>query len=173
MPKKRLLAKITSKIQIYLHWKKTKIFTFSSDYKNWQQVRIVEKSIYVGLLTATSEYKFYSCIAFETQFFKGVFYLKQIIIITGWPLGVRSPDQSPALPPTPLLNPALSAGAFRNQRESPLDTEGRNLAKFQMNSHLGKLQVSRKKWKADHKKRYTVNQNSFTSTWRKMNVISN
>jgi len=32
MPKDRLLEKVTSKIQIYLHWTKTKIFTFSSDY---------------------------------------------------------------------------------------------------------------------------------------------
>jgi len=30
------------------------------------------------------------------------------------------------------------------QRESPLDTEGHYLAKLQMNSHLTKLQVSRK-----------------------------
>jgi len=82
----------------------------------------------------------YSCITSESQFFKGVFYLKQIFIITGCPLGVRGLGQLPHLPP---LDPALSAGAFTNQRESRLDTEGRNLAKFQMNSHLGKL---------DHKK---------------------
>ena len=58
------------------------------------------------------------------------------------PLGVRDPGQ---LPPLPLFDPALSAGAFTNQRESPLDTEGRNVAKFQMNSHIGKLQISCKK----------------------------
>ena len=86
----------------------------------------------------------YSCIASESQFFKGVFYLKQIIIITGCLLGVRGPGQLPPLPP---VDPALIAGAFTNQRESPLDTEGRNLAKFQMNGDLGKLQVSRKKVK--------------------------
>ena len=49
--------------------------------------------------------------------------------------------------PAAPLDLALSAGAFTNQRESPLDREGRNLAKFQMNSHLGKLQVCRKKVK--------------------------
>jgi len=37
-----------------------------------------------------------------------------------------------------------SVSAFTTQRESPLDTEGRNLAKLQMNSRLAKLQVSRK-----------------------------
>jgi len=42
---------------------------------------------------------------------------------------------------------ALSAGAFTNKRESPVHMEGRNLAKFQMNSHLAKLQVFRKKVK--------------------------
>ena len=47
--------------------------------------------------------------------------------------------------PQPPLDPALSADAFTNQRESTLDTEGRNLAQFQMNSRLAKLQVSRKK----------------------------
>jgi len=52
-----------------------------------------------------------------------------------------------SITPLPRLDPALSAGAFTNQCESPLDTEGRNLAKFQINSHLGKLQVSRKKVK--------------------------
>jgi len=35
MPKERLLGKVTSKIQIYLHWTKPKIFIFSSDYSNW------------------------------------------------------------------------------------------------------------------------------------------
>jgi len=60
-----------------------------------------------------------------------------MIIITGCPIGVRDQSQLPPLSP---VDPALSAGAFTNQRESPLDTEGRNLPKFQMNSHLGKLQ---------------------------------
>jgi len=32
MPKERLLGKVTSKIQIYLHWTKPKIFIFSSDF---------------------------------------------------------------------------------------------------------------------------------------------
>ena len=54
-------------------------------------------------------------------------------------------EGSGSITPLPRFDPALSAGAFTNQRESPLDTEGRNLAKFQMNSHLGKLQVFRKK----------------------------
>jgi len=35
MPKDRLLEKVTSKIQIYFHWTETKIFAFSSDYKNY------------------------------------------------------------------------------------------------------------------------------------------
>jgi len=34
-----------------------------------------------------------------------------------------------------------SASAVTSQREPPLDTEGRNLAKLRMNSHLAKLQV--------------------------------
>jgi len=37
-----------------------------------------------------------------------------------------------------------SASAFTTQRESPLDTEGRNLSKLQVNSHLAKLQISHK-----------------------------
>jgi len=37
-----------------------------------------------------------------------------------------------------------SASAFTTQRESPMDTEGRNLAKLQLKAHLAKLQVSRK-----------------------------
>ena len=86
----------------------------------------------------------YSCIASESQFFKGAFYLKQTIIITGCPLRARGPGQLSPLPP---LDSALSAGAFTSQRGSPLDTEGRNLAKCQMNSHFGKLQVARKKVK--------------------------
>jgi len=45
----------------------------------------------------------------------------------------------------PPLDPTLSAGALRNQRDSPLHTEGRNLAQLQMNSQLAKLQVSAKK----------------------------
>jgi len=32
MPKERLLEKVISKIEIYLHWTKPKIFIFSSDY---------------------------------------------------------------------------------------------------------------------------------------------
>jgi len=32
MPKERLLGKFASKIQIYLHWTKPKIFIFSRDY---------------------------------------------------------------------------------------------------------------------------------------------
>jgi len=32
MSKERLLRKVTSKIQRYLHWTKPKMFTFSSDY---------------------------------------------------------------------------------------------------------------------------------------------
>jgi len=32
MPKKLFSEKVTSKIQIYLHWTKPKIFIFSSDY---------------------------------------------------------------------------------------------------------------------------------------------
>jgi len=84
----------------------------------------------------------YPCIASESQFFKGVFYLKQIIIITGCPLGVRGPGQLPPLPP---VDPALIAGAFTNQRESPLDTEGCNLAKFQMNSTLENFMSPAKK----------------------------
>jgi len=32
MPKESLLGKVSSKIQIYLHWTKPKIFIFSSDY---------------------------------------------------------------------------------------------------------------------------------------------
>jgi len=32
MPKERLLRKVISTIQIYLHWTKAKIFTFRSDY---------------------------------------------------------------------------------------------------------------------------------------------
>jgi len=59
------------------------------------------------------------------------------------PPEARGPGQLPPLP----LDPVVSAGTFTNQCESPLDTQGRNLAKFQMNSHLGKLQVSRKKVK--------------------------
>ena len=52
-----------------------------------------------------------------------------------------------SITPASPFDPALSAGAFTNQRESPLDTEGNNLAKFQRNSHLEKLLVSRKKVK--------------------------
>jgi len=37
----------------------------------------------------------------------------------------------------------LSASAFTTQRESPLDMEGHNFAKIEMNSHLAKPQVSR------------------------------
>jgi len=114
---------------------KKKIFTFSSDYKNWQQVRIVEKSIDVGLLTATSEYKFLFLYLFRTTIFQ-----RSILFKTNNYHRGATP-----LPPPP--DPALSAGASTKQRESPLDTEGHNLAKFQMNSHLGKLQVSRKKGK--------------------------
>jgi len=50
---------------------------------------------------------------------KGVFHFLKIIIITGDPLGVRGPGK---LPPFTPLNPALSAGAFTIQRESPLDS---------------------------------------------------
>jgi len=32
MPKERFLGKVASKIQIYFHWTKAKIFIFSSDY---------------------------------------------------------------------------------------------------------------------------------------------
>jgi len=49
--------------------------------------------------------------------------------------------------PVSPLDPTLSAGALGNQRESPLHTEGRNLAKLQMSCQLAKLQVSRKEVK--------------------------
>ena len=52
-----------------------------------------------------------------------------------------------------------------------LDTEGRNLAKRQMESHLEKFQVSRKEVEGIIKIWFTANLNSFTSTWPKMNVI--
>jgi len=91
----------------------------------------------------------YSCITSESQFFKGVFDLKQIVIITWCPLGLIGPGQlAPLLP----LDPALSSGAFTNLRETPLETEGPNLEKFQMNSHLAKLQVSCKKVKGRSQK---------------------
>jgi len=89
-----------------------------------------------------------SCIASESQFFEGVFYLKQIITITGLPWSEGPGSITPVAP----LDPTLSAGALRNQRESPLHTEGRNLAKLQMNSQLSKLQVSRKEVKGTSQK---------------------
>jgi len=45
------------------------------------------------------------------------------------------------------LRGVLNGECIYNQRESPLDMEGRNIAKLQMNSHLAKLQVSRKEMK--------------------------
>jgi len=49
----------------------------------------------------------YSCIASESRkFFKQVFYLKQVSVITGGPLAVWGPGQ---LPPLPSLNAALVA----------------------------------------------------------------
>jgi len=45
----------------------------------------------------------YSCIASESQFFKRVFYLKQIIVITGAPLE----GGGTIAPVAPPLNPAL------------------------------------------------------------------
>jgi len=46
----------------------------------------------------------YSCIAFESQSFKRVFYLKQIFVITGTPLERRARGNCPRFPP---FNPAL------------------------------------------------------------------
>jgi len=45
----------------------------------------------------------------------------------GCPLRVRGPGKLSPLPPIDL---ALSAGAFTNQHESPLDMEGCNLTNF-------------------------------------------
>ena len=42
----------------------------------------------------------YSCIACESQSFKRIFYLKQIFVITGGPLGAEGPGQLPRCPPT-------------------------------------------------------------------------
>ena len=61
------------------------------------------------ILKATSEYRVVFFISFESQqFFKRTFYLKQINVITGGPLGAEGPGQ---LPPFPPLNPALRVNA--------------------------------------------------------------
>ena len=54
----------------------------------------------------------YSCIACESQSLKGVFYLKQIFVITGGPLGAEVPGQLPRFSP---LNPALRSGVVVDQ----------------------------------------------------------
>jgi len=57
------------------------------------------------ILNVISEYSLNFCISFESrQFFKRIFYLKQINVITGGPLGTEGPGQLPSFPP---LNPAL------------------------------------------------------------------
>ena len=104
-------------------------------------MKIVEKSIGVGLLTATWEYRFVFMYRFRITIFQRSILFKTNNYHHWAPFRVRGPGQLPPLPP---LDPTLSVGALRNQRESPLHTEGRNLAKLQMNSQLAKLQVSRK-----------------------------
>jgi len=94
----------------------------------------------VGLLTATSEYRFVFLYHFRITIFQRSILFKTNIYHHWVPPWGEGPG---SITPSAPLDPALSAGAFTNQRESRLDTEGRNLAKFQMNSHLGKL---------DHKK---------------------
>jgi len=55
------------------------------------------------ILNATSNIELYSCISFESrQFFKRIFYLKQINIITGAPLERRVRGNCPRCPP-PLI----------------------------------------------------------------------
>jgi len=101
-------------------------------------------SIDVGLLTATSESRFVFLYCFRITIFQRSILFKTNNYHHGVPPWVRSTGQLPLLHP---LDPALSAGTFTNQRESPLDTEVHNLAIFQMDNHLGKLQVSSKKVK--------------------------
>ena len=55
----------------------------------------------------------------------------------------------------------------------PWTRKGATLQNFKWIVNLQNFRSPAKKWKADHKKWCTVNQNSFTLTWRKMNVISN
>jgi len=58
------------------------------------------------ILNAHRNVELYSCISLESQrFFKRIFYLKQIIVITGGPLRAEGPGQLPPLPP---LNPGLT-----------------------------------------------------------------
>jgi len=83
-----------------LHSTKTKLFTFSSDYKNWQQVRIVEKSIDVDLLTATSEYKFVFLHRFRIRIFQRSILFKTNNYHRGVPPWSEGPGLiTPAAPP--------------------------------------------------------------------------
>jgi len=52
--------------------------------------------------------------------------------------------KSSILAPPKFFGPSQIFGLATPLREPPLDTEGSNLTKRQMNSHLAKLQVSRK-----------------------------
>jgi len=71
MPKDRLLGKVTSKIQVYLHCTRPKIFTFSSEYWNWQKVELAEKSLMI--LNATSAYGAVFLHLFRITIFKRIF----------------------------------------------------------------------------------------------------
>jgi len=109
MPNIRLLSKVTSKIQMYLHWRKQKIFIFSSAYWNWQKVELAKR---IMVLIATSEYRVCILVSllnhvnFSTEYFNKlnwIFYLKQINVITG-PASSGGPG---AISPVAPLNPAL------------------------------------------------------------------
>jgi len=105
MPKEQFLEKVTSKIHIYLHWTKPKIFIFSSDYKNWQKVKLAEKLLMI--LNATSKYSvIFLYLFWITTIFQAKILFKTNNIITGGPLGAEGPGQLPPLPP---INPALNS----------------------------------------------------------------
>jgi len=101
------------------------------------------------MLTYTLQHRninLYSCIASESQFFKGVFYLKQIIIITGCPLGGGA-GQLPPLPP--LIRPWVRVH-LQTSVSHPWTRKGTTLQNFKGIVTLKNFWSPAKKWKADH-----------------------
>ena len=81
--------------------------------QNWQQIRIVEKSIDGSLLTATSEYKF----VFLYRFRIAIFQRSILFKTNNYHHGVLPWNEGPgSITPAVPLEPALSAGAFTNQQ---------------------------------------------------------
>ena len=89
----------------------------------------------------------YCCIASESQFSKGLSYLKQKIFITGAPLEWVAHAVSHG----PPLDPTLSVGAFTTQRESPWTRKSPTFQNFKWIVTLQNFRSPAKKWKIDHK----------------------